>query len=85
MANQQKARGLFGTLIVAVAGILLTWAAFELALAPVLRPARRAMDKSLDPNYDVDDDDANAKNGAGEDNKENEELEVGVTPGSENR
>jgi len=82
MANQQRGRGLFGTLIVAAAGILLTWAAFELALAPVLRPARRAIDKSLDPNYDVDDDEV--KDGTGED-KEKEDLEVGVTPGSDDR
>lgn len=82
MANQQRGRGLLGTLIVAAAGILLTWAAFELALAPILRPARRAIDKSLDPDYDVDDDDV--KDGADED-KENEDLEAGDTPSNSSR
>lgn len=69
-------RGLFGTLVVAVAGILLTWATIELALLPILRPTRRAMDKSLDP--DTADEKTEPVDAEG--SKENEELELGVAP-----
>lgn len=56
MASQKDTgRGIWGTVLVAAAGILLSWAAFEIALAPVLRPSRNALNKSLDPDYDVDD------------------------------
>nr|PNR34414.1 hypothetical protein PHYPA_024231 [Physcomitrium patens] len=81
MASHQRGRGLWSTVLIAAAGILLTWAAFEIAMAPVLRPARRAIDKSLDPKYDVDDDEVKDE----KENKENEDLEVGDSPGSDDQ
>jgi hypothetical protein len=83
MARVGAGRRLFGTLVVAVAGILLTWATFELALLPILRPTRRAINKSLDPDAEepvvktVEEVEVDAED------KENEELEVGVAPGKD--
>ena len=69
--------------MVVAAGILLTWATYELALLPILRPTRRAIDKSLDTG--ADDVEVKTVEEVAEDkeDKENEELEVGVTPGKD--
>lgn len=82
MGRVGAGRGLFGTVVVIAAGILLTWATYELALLPILRPTRRAIDKSLDPAVD----DAvvrTAEEMDEEEDKENEDLEVGVAPGKD--
>ncbi|KAG0564457.1 hypothetical protein M758_8G108300 [Ceratodon purpureus] len=79
MGRVGAGRGLFGTLVVAVAGILLTWATFELALLPILRPTRRAIDKSLDPAAE----EAVVRTAEEEEEKENEDLETGVAPGKD--
>lgn len=67
--------GVWGTLLVAGAGILLSWAAFEIALAPILRPGRNALDRSLDPTYDVDDEAVKTVEKVANEAKEKEELE----------
>ncbi|GLJ35167.1 hypothetical protein SUGI_0707910 [Cryptomeria japonica] len=46
--------------VFAIAGLALGWAAIELAFKPSLDQSRDDMKKTLDPNYDPDDDvDAN--------------------------
>ncbi|KAL8152447.1 hypothetical protein V2J09_010207 [Rumex salicifolius] len=43
--------------VIAVAGLMLGWVAIEIACKPCLERGREAIDRSLDPDYDPDDDD----------------------------
>ncbi|KAL9224356.1 hypothetical protein vseg_000399 [Gypsophila vaccaria] len=42
--------------IIAVAGLALGWITIEMACKPCLDKGRQAIDRTLDPNYDPDDD-----------------------------
>ncbi|KAJ6416839.1 hypothetical protein OIU84_002676 [Salix udensis] len=42
--------------LIAIAGVVLGWIAIELACKPCLEKGREAIDRSLDPDYDPDDD-----------------------------
>ncbi|KAK9267463.1 hypothetical protein L1049_009889 [Liquidambar formosana] len=44
---------------IAIAGIVLGWITMEIACKPCLDKGREAIDHSLDPNYDPDDDNIN--------------------------
>ncbi|KDP37983.1 hypothetical protein JCGZ_04626 [Jatropha curcas] len=44
------------TALIAVAGIILGWIAIEIACKPCLEKGREAIDRSLNPDYDPDDD-----------------------------
>lgn len=43
--------------IIAIAGIVLGWITIEIACKPCLEQGRQAIDRSLNPDYDPDDDD----------------------------
>lgn len=43
--------------IIAIAGIALGWITIEIACKPCLEQGRQAIDRSLNPDYDPDDDD----------------------------
>ncbi|KAL1805782.1 hypothetical protein DCAR_0831540 [Daucus carota subsp. sativus] len=43
--------------IIAIAGIVLGWITIEIACKPCLEQGREAIDRSLNPDYDPDDDD----------------------------
>ncbi|KAI4370971.1 hypothetical protein MLD38_019256 [Melastoma candidum] len=45
------------TALIAIAGVVLGWITIEIACKPCLDKGRDAIDRSLDPNYDPDDDD----------------------------
>ncbi|KAH6557753.1 hypothetical protein KP509_1Z096900 [Ceratopteris richardii] len=53
-AVKKEKQGLVSTLLW-VGGVLCAWAAIELAFKPLLHKGRKAIKKSLDPDYDVDD------------------------------
>ncbi|XP_030439562.1 uncharacterized protein LOC115661423 [Syzygium oleosum] len=42
--------------LIAIAGVVLGWIAIEIACKPCLERGREAIDRSLDPDYDPDDD-----------------------------
>ncbi|XP_044495646.1 outer envelope membrane protein 7 [Mangifera indica] len=42
--------------IIAIAGVVLGWIAIEIACKPCLEKGRDAIDRSLNPDYDPDDD-----------------------------
>ncbi|KAJ7947310.1 outer envelope membrane protein 7 [Quillaja saponaria] len=42
--------------VIAIAGVVLGWIAIEIACKPCLEKGREAIDHSLNPNYDPDDD-----------------------------
>ncbi|KAJ9135859.1 hypothetical protein P3X46_032987 [Hevea brasiliensis] len=42
--------------LIAVAGLVLGWIAIEIACKPCLEKGRQAIDRSLNPDYDPDDD-----------------------------
>ncbi|KAL8103428.1 outer envelope membrane protein 7 [Apium graveolens] len=42
--------------IIAIAGIVLGWITIEIACKPCLEQGRQAIDRSLNPDYDPDDD-----------------------------
>ncbi|XWS15971.1 hypothetical protein CRYUN_Cryun34aG0047400 [Craigia yunnanensis] len=42
--------------LIAIAGVVLGWIAIEIACKPCLEKGREAIDRSLDPDYDPDDD-----------------------------
>ncbi|XP_068634589.1 outer envelope membrane protein 7-like [Aristolochia californica] len=43
------------TAVIAIVGLVLSWVAIEVACKPCLEKGREAIDRSLDPNYDPDD------------------------------
>ncbi|XP_019102459.1 PREDICTED: uncharacterized protein LOC109133504 [Camelina sativa] len=43
--------------VIAIAGIILGWITIELACKPCLESGREAIDRSLNPDYDPDDED----------------------------
>ncbi|WCJ37605.1 outer envelope membrane protein 7 [Euphorbia peplus] len=45
------------TALIAVAGVILGWIAIEMACKPCLEKGREAIDRSLNPDYDPDEDD----------------------------
>ncbi|KAK6268471.1 hypothetical protein QUC31_012631 [Theobroma cacao] len=45
--------------VIAIAGVVLGWIAIEIACKPCLEKGREAIDRSLNPNYDPDDDNDN--------------------------
>ncbi|XP_019101319.1 PREDICTED: uncharacterized protein LOC109133069 [Camelina sativa] len=45
------------TAVIAIAGIILGWITIELACKPCLESGREAIDRSLNPDYDPDDED----------------------------
>ncbi|CAA7060514.1 unnamed protein product [Microthlaspi erraticum] len=52
--------------VIAIAGIILGWITIEMACKPCLEKGREAMDRSLNPDYDPDDQDVDAaSSGAG--------------------
>ncbi|KAG9451883.1 hypothetical protein H6P81_004787 [Aristolochia fimbriata] len=46
--------------VIAIVGLVLGWIAIEVACKPCLEKGREAIDRSLDPNYDPDDNEGNA-------------------------
>ncbi|KAJ0081067.1 hypothetical protein Patl1_10050 [Pistacia atlantica] len=46
--------------LIAIAGVVLGWIAIEMACKPCLEKGREAIDRSLDPDYDPDDNDVRA-------------------------
>jgi len=46
--------------IIGVAGIILGWITIEMACKPCLEKGREAMDRTLNPDYDPDDEENNA-------------------------
>jgi len=47
--------GALVTAAIAIVGLILGWVAIEMACKPCLEAGRTAIDRSLDPNYDPDD------------------------------
>ncbi|EOY27685.1 Uncharacterized protein TCM_029473 [Theobroma cacao] len=45
--------------VIAIAGVVLGWIAIEIACKPCLERGREAIDRSLNPDYDPDDDNDN--------------------------
>ena len=45
--------------LIAIAGVVLGWIAIEIACKPCLEKGREAIDRSLNPDYDPDDDNNN--------------------------
>lgn len=45
--------------LIAIAGVILGWITIEIACKPCLEKGRDAMDRSLNPDYDPDDEDNN--------------------------
>lgn len=48
--------GAITTAVIAIAGVVLGWIAIEMACKPCLEKGREAIDRSLNPDYDPDDD-----------------------------
>lgn len=48
------------TAVIAIAGVVLGWIAIEMACKPCLEKGREAIDRSLNPDYDPDDNDLRA-------------------------
>uniref|UniRef100_A0A2P2QEI2 Outer envelope membrane protein 7 n=1 Tax=Rhizophora mucronata TaxID=61149 RepID=A0A2P2QEI2_RHIMU len=48
------------TALIAIAGVVLGWITIEIACQPCLEKGRKAIDRSLNPDYDPDDDAAAA-------------------------
>ncbi|CAN0911472.1 Outer envelope membrane protein 7 [Linum grandiflorum] len=48
--------GAVTTAIIAIAGVILGWITIEIACKPCLDQGRQAIDRSLNPDYDPDDD-----------------------------
>ncbi|XP_050233866.1 outer envelope membrane protein 7 [Mercurialis annua] len=48
--------GAITTALIAVAGVILGWITIEIACKPCLEQGRQAIDQSLNPDYDPDDD-----------------------------
>jgi hypothetical protein len=44
--------------LIAIAGVVLGWIAIEIACKPCLEKGREAIDRSLNPDYDPDDDES---------------------------
>ncbi|KAK8664565.1 hypothetical protein V6N13_084349 [Hibiscus sabdariffa] len=44
------------TAVIAIAGVILGWIAIEIACKPCLEKGREAIDRSLNPDYDPDED-----------------------------
>ncbi|EXC29344.1 hypothetical protein L484_021652 [Morus notabilis] len=52
--------GAITSAVIAIAGVVLGWITIEIACKPCLEKGREAIDRSLDPNYDPDDNDIQA-------------------------
>nr|XP_018461504.1 PREDICTED: uncharacterized protein LOC108832522 [Raphanus sativus] len=52
------------TAVIAIAGIILGWITIEMACKPCLEKGREAIDRSLNPDYDPDDEDVDASSSA---------------------
>ncbi|GMP71843.1 hypothetical protein CsSME_00030099 [Camellia sinensis var. sinensis] len=52
--------GAVTTAVIAIAGLVLGWAAIEIACKPCLEKGREAIDRNLNPDYDPDDDNIRA-------------------------
>ncbi|XP_062160508.1 uncharacterized protein LOC133867761 [Alnus glutinosa] len=48
--------GAITSAVIAIAGVVLSWIAIEIACKPCLEQGRNAIDHSLNPDYDPDDD-----------------------------
>ena len=48
--------GAITTAVIAIAGVVLGWIAIEMACKPCLEKGREAIDRSLNPDYDPDND-----------------------------
>lgn len=46
--------------VIAIAGVILGWIAIEIACKPCLEKGREAIDQSLNPDYDPDDNEVRA-------------------------
>ncbi|CAM6127189.1 unnamed protein product [Calypogeia fissa] len=55
-SGPERKMGAITTAVIAVIGLLLGWAAVEVACKPCLESGRAAINRDLDPNYDPDDD-----------------------------
>ncbi|XP_077243739.1 uncharacterized protein LOC143884193 [Tasmannia lanceolata] len=53
--RKERKMGALTTAIIAIAGLALGWITIEIACKPCLEKGREAIDRSLDPNYDPDD------------------------------
>ncbi|XP_062096028.1 uncharacterized protein LOC133801801 [Humulus lupulus] len=51
--------GAITTALIAIAGVVLGWIAIEMACKPCLDKGREAIDRSLNPDYDPDDENNN--------------------------
>jgi hypothetical protein len=54
--STERKMGAITTAVIAVVGLLLGWAAVEVACKPCLESGRAAINRDLDPNYDPDED-----------------------------
>ncbi|XP_047165791.1 uncharacterized protein LOC124834993 [Vigna umbellata] len=52
--------GAITSAVIAVVGVLLGWITIEMACKPCLEKGREAIDRSLNPDFDPDDDEATA-------------------------
>jgi len=52
--------GAITSAVIAVVGVILGWITIEIACKPCLEKGREAIDRSLNPDYDPDDDEDNA-------------------------
>ncbi|GAB4840632.1 hypothetical protein Ancab_021399 [Ancistrocladus abbreviatus] len=54
--EREEEMGALTAAVIAVAGLVFGWIAIEMACKPCLERGREAMDRSLNPDYDPDDD-----------------------------
>uniref|UniRef100_A0A2K1R7P0 Outer envelope membrane protein 7 n=2 Tax=Populus trichocarpa TaxID=3694 RepID=A0A2K1R7P0_POPTR len=54
--EQRKSMAAVTSALIAIAGVVLGWIAIEIACKPCLEKGREAIDRSLNPDYDPDDD-----------------------------
>ncbi|PIA43325.1 hypothetical protein AQUCO_02000620v1 [Aquilegia coerulea] len=54
--SRKEGMGAITTSVIAIAALVLGWITMEIACKPCLDKGREAIDRSLDPNYDPDDD-----------------------------
>ncbi|XP_014518172.1 outer envelope membrane protein 7 [Vigna radiata var. radiata] len=52
--------GAITSAVIAVVGVILGWITIEIACKPCLEKGREAIDRSLNPDFDPDDDEATA-------------------------
>ncbi|PON49163.1 Transmembrane protein, partial [Trema orientale] len=58
--KKKKKMGAITTAVIAIAGVVLGWITIEIACKPCLEKGREAIDRSLNPDYDPDDNDLRA-------------------------